>query len=175
MSKVYDALGVARYILKYSNGKGYDINIIKLQNILFYVQGAFLVYRSDFDRSEQTEYFNQIKSYAYGVFVKDVYRYYRNSGVSNIKVADTKVKVCNDCFEFEEVNAMNYVKDEDKEVINAVVDSLVTFSEQELTNRVRDEKIIKECKKGIISLSEMEKYFQKNKHRLFGLNENVLN
>lgn len=40
---MYYALDVAKYIITYSNQKGYKINNLKLQKLLYYVQAFFLI------------------------------------------------------------------------------------------------------------------------------------
>lgn len=39
---MYDALTIARYIINYSNDRGYGVTNLKLQKLLYFVQAAFL-------------------------------------------------------------------------------------------------------------------------------------
>lgn len=75
---MYDVLDVCRYVINYSNEKGYGISNLKLQKLLYFIQAYFLM------KSGKPCFDDDIEAWAYGPVVPRAYREYQIFGGSNI-------------------------------------------------------------------------------------------
>lgn len=67
----YNALDISRYIINYCNDHDIEISNLKLQNLLYYIQAAFLV------KYKKPAFFQNIIAWQYGVLVDDVNQEYK--------------------------------------------------------------------------------------------------
>lgn len=105
---MYNALLIARYIIKYCNENGYVISNLKLQKLLYFIQAEFLV-------SKNTSCFSDnIEAWDFGPVVPIVYRRYKVYGSAHIP------------FMFED-DSYNIEK-EDKDLINGILDKCAVYS-----------------------------------------------
>lgn len=75
---MYDALTIARYIINYSNERGYGVTNLKLQKLLYFVQAAFLkIY-------EQACFTEDMQAWDMGPVVPEVYREFKRYGNRDI-------------------------------------------------------------------------------------------
>lgn len=120
----YNVLDVCRYIINYSNEKEYDISNLKLQKLLYFVQGYFLVEKNE------TCFKEKIEAWDFGPVVPEAYKEYKAYGASNIPPI-TKF------YAFDEDNWLksgyveyrdDVISEEDKKKINNVVDTLAKLS-----------------------------------------------
>ena len=73
-----DVLDVCRYVINYSNERGYGISNLKLQKILYFIQAYFLI-------TEDTCCFSdKIEAWNFGPVVPRAYREYKGFGAGNI-------------------------------------------------------------------------------------------
>ena len=161
---MYDGSGVAKYIINYSNKEKYNISNLKLQKILYYIQGAFVVYKGE------ECYYNELKQWKHGPVIPSIYREYKFFGNENIVNIEEEVNILNDNFELESVKIDSYINENDKELINDVVDSLSHFSAWELVEKTHEEEPWKKTDSNkTIEIEKIKTYFMSNKGRLFGL------
>lgn len=115
---MYNVLDVARYIINYCNEKGINISHLKLQKILYFVQAKFLISGHD-----KGCFIEDIEAWDFGPVVRAVYNEFRSYGSSSIpkveQYIDFKEGIWNaKTIDFDE----NIIADEDKELINDMVD-----------------------------------------------------
>ena len=120
----YNVLEVCRHIINYSNEKGYEISNLKLQKLLYFVQGCFLI-------EKETPCFNEaIEAWDFGPVVPEAYREYKVYGATNIPPISRY-------FVFDKDNWLNsgYVPykddviiEDDKKIIDGIVNSLSKLS-----------------------------------------------
>lgn len=130
MENKYNVLDVSRYVINYSNEKGYGISNLKLQKILYFIQAYFLT-------SERNKpCFNEkIEAWDFGPVVPEVYHEFKSYGSTLIPTVSTYII-------FDKKNIWNshrieyddsIIPDSDKQMINDVVD---LFSEYSATSLV---------------------------------------
>ncbi|MEL5898699.1 type II toxin-antitoxin system antitoxin SocA domain-containing protein [Clostridium sporogenes] len=167
MNKVMD---VAQYIINYSIEKDKPISNLKLQKILYYIQAAFLTNR-------KKPCFNEkIQNWRHGPVVPEVYREYKIYSNGNINDRQTGYSE----FELDEnlnlkINRKKYEENDmceiDKNLINKVVDSYLDVEAWEMVKRTHEEDPWKySCQDEEITLENIQKYFEKNKERIYGGN-----
>ena len=79
---MYAALDVARHIINYVNDQGGAVSNLKLQKLLYFVQGFFLILKGEpcFD--------SRIEAWNFGPVVPDVYFKFRSCGSCGIPAVD---------------------------------------------------------------------------------------
>lgn len=120
----YNVLEVCRHIINYSNEKKYEISNLKLQKLLYVVQGFFLV-----DKAKKC--FNEkIEAWDFGPVVPEAYREYKVYGAVNIPTITRYFSLNKEnLFESKYIEYKdNTIIDDDKTTINEVVESLSTVS-----------------------------------------------
>lgn len=85
--KPYVPMYVANYVIKRSNELDYDINNLKLQKILYFLQAEYL---SEYGKRLFDEYMEKWK---YGPVTPSVYHEYKIFGAKDIQESDIKVIV----------------------------------------------------------------------------------
>lgn len=78
---MYRASLIAQYIVKYCNKKGYPVNNLKLQKMLYFVQANFLA------NTRQPCFAEKIEAWDFGTVVPEVYYRYKIFGGLNIPYA----------------------------------------------------------------------------------------
>lgn len=124
----YNVLDVSRYVIEYSNEKGYGISNLKLQKILYFIQAYFLI------NKEEPCFLEKIEAWDFGPVVPKAYREYKQYGSSNIPTMKSFI-------DFDDENIWrterrlyedNMISKEDKLLINAVIDRFAQFSATDL-------------------------------------------
>lgn len=77
---MYSAVDIGRYIINYSNSKGYGISNLKLQKLLYFVQAYFLINSN----GDEACFFDRIEAWDFGPVVPNVYREFSENGSCNI-------------------------------------------------------------------------------------------
>ncbi|KMT32021.1 Panacea domain-containing protein [Melissococcus plutonius] len=177
----YLAIYIADYIIDLCDQKGIEINNLKLQKIMYYLQARYLTDTGKplFDES--------IQKWRYGPVIPSVYHEYKDKGAANIDkkdigfiVRDPKEnEVANflGCY-FEEEYTSEMIIKEDREVIGEVVNALKDYTgfdlvkfthEQSIWNEYKD-KIYAGVKELEYTNDEIEQYFKKNtKERIWNV------
>lgn len=110
----HSAVSVAAYIVHYCNRKGYLINNLKLQKILYFVQAQFLVNRG------RPCFKEKIEAWQFGPVVPEVYHKYKFYGGTAIK-SSNQYKMWN-------------ISNDDKKEIEVIVDECAKYSTSQLVN-----------------------------------------
>lgn len=155
-----DVLDVCRYVINYSNERGYGISNLKLQKILYFIQAYFLI-------TEDTSCFSdKIEAWNFGPVVPRAYREYKGFGAGNIPLITSyleKVEADNPwsirSIPFEE----SCIPSRDRDRINEVVDLFGRYSSTELLNLTQDQKpwinAYQTGRNREISINEIKEYF----------------
>ena len=143
MSKEYNAVDIAKYIIYYCKEQGYFITNLKLQKILYFIQAEFLV-------SKNACWFHEeIEAWDFGPVVPEVYREYKSFGNSNLFLDDEDLP---------------YISSEDKELINGMIDICSKYSASELVSLTHNQapwkKAYKKYFNNIISKQSIKDYFE---------------
>lgn len=121
----YTAMSIANYIISYCNeSSDKEINNLKLQKILYYIQGLYLVnYGLGIFKED-------IQKWQYGPVVPEVYHSFKDYGSSKIKRTEpeiilnkTSTKFSFEVKEFDESN----IEEKDKLFIRTITDTLLGF------------------------------------------------
>ncbi len=120
----YDVVEVSRHIINYSDEKGYGIDNLKLQKLLYFVQADFLI-------SENRPCFNEdIEAWNFGPVVPEAYHAFKHFGSSNIPKIKSYIK-----YEGNNVWSPRHViftddtiSQKDKNRIDSVVDTFSKYS-----------------------------------------------
>lgn len=125
VSAPYSALTIANYVILYSHSKNIEMNNLKLQKILYFLQGLYLVNYSD-------KLFNDnIEKWQYGPVVPEVYHAYKDYRSNNIKLVEPEIssKKLNQGIQFKVKNfEQEMIARHDREFIKIIVDTLGNYS-----------------------------------------------
>ncbi len=83
MFRLNSAINVARYVIDYSNKKGYGISNLKLQKILYFIQAYFLI------KYDKCCFKDKIDAWDIGPVIPNVYNQYKHFGGNNILIKTT--------------------------------------------------------------------------------------
>jgi uncharacterized phage-associated protein len=165
----YDAIDIAQYVINYSIDKGKPIINLKLQKLLYYIQAAFLVEKNIPCFKEK------IINWRHGPVVEEVYDKYKDYvddmiddkqyGYYDLILDKEKFKFKANFIEFHP----DKISDDDKRLINKVVDSFADFNAWELVERTHNENPWKvdSNRNEIISNESIKRYFEENKDRIY--------
>lgn len=142
---MYDSLDVADFIVKYSNEKGFSINNIKLQKILYFIQAGFLV------RYDHPCFRDDIEAWNFGPVVPIVYYAYLPYGGENISYYGNQS------------NKITKIANEHKALIGQVVNACQRYSSMELIDITCHQKpyieVYNSYSTTAIKLDTLKKYF----------------
>lgn len=131
---MYKVLDICQYIIKYCNEKDYEIANLKLQPLLYYIQLRFL--------SKKNEKCFEEDVVAWDAFpaVKEAFREYKCYGALHIYNHRTYVVDKDNLFNshYEKFNE-NIISEEDKVLINEVIEEHANQSNSEIREQVRRE------------------------------------
>lgn len=171
----YPVRDVSHYIIVYSNKKDYGVSNLKLQKLLYFVQAFFLI-------NDCPPCFDEkIEAWDFGPVVPEIYREYKRYGGMDIPTIDYYVK-------FEKKNIWNteriyyedIISDDDKEMIQAVVDKFAHCSATFLVNLTHNQdpwiNAYVNGQRNEITKEDIKRYFEQEKGELhMGLTENQKN
>ena len=125
---MYNVLDICRYVINYSNDRGYGITNLKLQKVLYFVQAYFLITTSKQCFKER------IEAWDFGPVVPEAYREYKQFGSSNIPSVSYYVEVNSKDFWNSKVKTYRkeVISNRDQNRIDAVVDRLSDYSATDL-------------------------------------------
>lgn len=124
----YNALDIARYVIKYSNDRDYGVSNLKLQKILYFIQAYFLM------QTNSPCFKESIEAWDFGPVVPAVYKQYKMYASADIPTTESYISFDGDDIwkskriRFNKIN----IKDEDKILINKVVDKFSKYSATDL-------------------------------------------
>lgn len=157
---MYDVLDVSRYVINYSNKKGYGISNLKLQKLLYFIQAAFLT--SEIGKACFNE---RIEAWDFGPVVPIAYREFKHFGSSNIPEIKSIIK-----FDGEDIWDSHIVPFDDsiiseghKNSINEIIDTFKDYSATDLVTLTHNQSpwldAYAVCRNNEISLDSIKEYF----------------
>jgi uncharacterized phage-associated protein len=158
---MYNALDVGRYIINYCNEKEYCINNLKLQKILYFIQAWYLY------RFNKPCFRDSIEAWSFGPVIPKVYREFKRFGCCDLYKITTYYEVNNNNFWLSKTIEFNndIIEEDDKEIINAIIDKLSNYSATTLTEITLKQDPWKYAYKkddaNIISNSSIKEFFHK--------------
>lgn len=126
---MYDALDISRYIINKLNDQGQSISNLKLQKLLYFVQGFFLAL------DDEPCFSNRIEAWDFGPVVPDVYHEFKIFGSNSIPPIKTYFKFNNNFWDSETIEFNDaIINDPDKYKIDAVLDIFKNYSTTQLVS-----------------------------------------
>lgn len=126
----YNVLDICRHVINYSNEHDYGISNLKLQKILYLIQAYFLTNK----KGHIPCFDERIEAWDFGPVVPEAYNEYKQYGSSDIPTFKTYLMFDEDNIwnvkrvEFND----NVIKDEDKVLIDKVIDNFSDYSATDL-------------------------------------------
>jgi uncharacterized phage-associated protein len=156
----YNALDVSRYIINFYNDHDIEISNLKLQNLLYYIQAAFLV------KYKKQAFFQNIIAWQYGVLIDDVNQEYKRFGSMSIPKNEHYLDFSLNTMNFEEIKFdENIIIDEHKEIINTVLYVMANKNVFKIIDIIQSQdpwiETYKENSQNIISNKLIDEYFSK--------------
>lgn len=158
---MYNVLDICRYIINYSNEKDYGISNLKLQKLLYFVQAYFLC----FSPKKQPCFKEKIEAWDFGPVVPEAYHEYKQYGSGDIPQIDSFLHFDpNDIWETTRVFYRNItIRDEDKKMIQGVVDNFADFSATDLVTLTHNQSpwkdVYRSHQNNIITNDSIRRYF----------------
>ena len=133
---MYNALDICRYIINYSNDKNYDISNLKLQKLLYFIQIYFLI------ETEKPCFYNEIEAWDFGPVIPIAYNEYKQYASTHIPYIKQYIEYDkNSIWNSKRVDYNNnIISNDDKYLINAVVDKLANYTATDLVNITQHQK-----------------------------------
>lgn len=171
----YPVRDVSHYIIVYSNKKDYGVSNLKLQKLLYFVQAFFLI-------NDCPPCFDEkIEAWDFGPVVPEIYREYKRYGGIDIPTIDYYVKFDKkNIWNTERIYYEDIISDDDKEMIQAVVDKFAHCSATFLVNLTHNQdpwiNAYVNGQRNEITKEDIKRYFEQKKGELhMGLTENQKN
>lgn len=143
---IYRASEIAKYIIYYERFNRRYINNLRLQKLLYFIQGKFLL------RKKEPCFSDKIEAWDFGPIVYTVYREYCYYGLLNIPIPEKSYFL---------------IEKEDKELINSFLDYCADYSTSTLAEITRSQPPWQKAHNRIsskeISIDSMYNYFTENK------------
>lgn len=129
---MYNVLDICRYVINYSNQKGYGISNLKLQKILYFIQAYFLSYTDSHDPC----FSETIEAWDFGPVVPEAYHEYKQYGSGDIPMITSYLEFDSD--NIWDVTRIPYddniISPADKIIINSVIDKFADYSATDLVS-----------------------------------------
>lgn len=128
----YKVLDICRHVINYSNEHDYGISNLKLQKILYFIQAYFLTNKID----NSPCFDEKIEAWDFGPVVPKAYHEYKQYGSGDIPTVDSYIWFDEeDIWNFKRVKFKdNIIKDEDKKLIDKVIDMFSDYSATDLVS-----------------------------------------
>lgn len=159
-NNIYNTLELSQYIVNKHIELSSPISNLKLQKLLYYIQGAFLIEKG------KVAFEDKILAWKYGPVVEDVYDEYKKYFGLDIKEKITEEK------------EIKFYSVEDKEIIDKIIISKLNKTSYELVHKTKKEDPYKNAKNEefnitkiigpkVISTIDIRNYFSKNKDEIY--------
>ena len=123
---MYDVLDVARYVINYSNERGYGVSNLKLQKLLYFIQAYFLTATDD----KRPCFKDKIEAWDFGPVVPNAYHEFKQYGSGNIPAIDSYIVFDRENIwnTHREAYNPNVITLNDRNMIASVVDEFSRYS-----------------------------------------------
>lgn len=126
-SAPYDAIQIANHIIVYCNAKGLDMNLFRLQRVLFFCQCYCL------KKNDNILFKDTVEKTLYGVIIRQVNDLFNGYGIADIKRTKDYVNLNRHYVTYNEQD----ISKEDRQLINEVVNELKDISTVRLINVIQ--------------------------------------
>ncbi len=155
----YSAVDVSRHIVNYINGKGKNISNLKLQKLLYFVQGFYWLLKS------KNCFEDDMEAWDFGPVVRDVYLEFKEYGSNSIPPIREIITSGDGLLSISsEAYTDNVISEEDKLVIDKIVDIFIDISASSLVKITHDQapwqKYYRTGEKKVIPKQEIRNFFQ---------------
>lgn len=124
---VYEVLDIARYIINYNNQHGCGISNLKLQKILYFVQAAFLVNKSE------PCFYEDIEAWDFGPVVPEIYHEFKMYGSNDIPHINDYIDYSKGIWEAKKVIFNeNIISGDDKKLLDNMIEQCNQHSANDL-------------------------------------------
>lgn len=146
---VYQSLDIAKYIVEYAKEKGQRIAVSKLMKIMYYIQAQGLVY------NHEPFFEDEIYAEENGPKISFIYEYYnKRFPGSFIELNDIYIKKYGAVSES--------ISEDDKQIINAILDQTLGFTNQFIGEVIKKQKPFIDALQSegkIITKDSLKEYF----------------
>ena len=157
----YNVLDVCRYVINYSNQHGYGISNLKLQKVLYFIQAYCLVGKENHEACFNDE----IEAWDFGPVIPKAYHEYKQYGSGNIpSIEFYYIFDKDDIWSYQKIKYDdNIISEEDKKLINTVIEALSKFSATQLVSITHKQQpwlnTYKPYQNNVITREELKGYF----------------
>lgn len=170
MNEGYDVLDIARYIVNYYIDAGNPITNLKLQKLLYYVQGGFLL------ELNRPCFRNNIINWRLGPVVREAYdefKAYGNQRINDrqniIETIDYDNKTGEINFNRRNFNINDVCSNPEIQELNSILETYIDVSSYDLVNRTHSENPWRETNQNdIIPNESIRDYFMQHPERIRG-------
>lgn len=121
---------IARYIINYSNKRGYSISNLKLQKLLYFVQANFLTSYDGIPCFDE-----KIEAWDFGPVVPQVYREYREYGSGSISPITHVLRRSATGLGYVRMRfSDDFIDDDDKELIDEMIEYGAPYTASQLVD-----------------------------------------
>lgn len=152
----YSAIDIARYVVNYSWQIKSPISNLKLQKLLYFIQGNFL------RNLARPCFYENIEAWKFGPVVPEVYREFRVYGSNDIPRVENYDYFQSDKYRPIKKHFDINLLEEEEQLINDVIDACANYSSSYLVELTHNQSPWIDSYNGyrsIISLQSMEEYF----------------
>jgi len=126
---MYDVLDVSRYVINYSNEKGYCVSNLKLQKLLYFIQAYFLV------KMNNPCFHERIEAWNFGPVVPKAYHEFKIFGCADIPPIKTYTTIDSSTSEFKfetKVFSKELIGIEHRSYIDRIIDNFKDYAASDL-------------------------------------------
>lgn len=162
----YEVLDVCRYVINYSDKKGYEISNLKLQKLLYFIQAYFLIVKGEPCFSDAIEAWN------FGPVIPKAYHEYKQFGCGNIPPIKSFIQIDkNDVWNSKRVSYDDSaIEKDDKMRVNAVVDLFADYCATNLVELTQKQapwiNSYVSSQHNEIKISAISEYFRKKEKKI---------
>lgn len=171
----YPVNEIANYVIEFAKNKNMPVNNLKLQKILYYLQGRFLAEKGE------TLFNEPIEKWKYGPVVPSVYFRFNHLGAENIEQIPKNFNfnlLFNDDFDFDDFENTDEAEfdfdSEDKVLIDDTINTLISFRAFYLVDETHKHESWLKDKPRIMSGERHIEYERKEMENDFALPENKI-
>ncbi|WP_100066037.1 Panacea domain-containing protein [Miniphocaeibacter massiliensis] len=152
--KIYNVLDIAAYLINYAIDEGNPISNLKLQKLLYYIQGEF------YKEKDQPAFKEDILAWDYGPVVKEAYDEYKININKDIKKR-VEEKFDIESFDYINFNPEDIICKEDGKIIREIYNRYKDFTAFDLVEKTHNEAPWESTKRSdIIEKCKIREYFK---------------
>lgn len=158
---MYNVLDICRYIINYSDDKGYGISNLKLQKVLYFIQAYFVSYTE----KKEPCFDAKIEAWEFGPVVPAAYHEYKQYGSNDIPRIDMVLQINFDNILKSRMVPFDdsIISNADKEIIDGLIEKFADYSATTLVSITHNQSpwinAYNKGKNSIISIESIREYY----------------